>query len=76
MGIVVVHISVIVAAIGAKKFLGKKKITDFLIFSIQGNLNVGNNKETLFSTVTQLLPYIGYPRISNTIACLYEIIPE
>lgn len=31
VGIVVMHISVIVAAIGAKKFLGKKKkITDFL----------------------------------------------
>lgn len=43
---------------------------------IQGNLNVGNYKETLLSTVTQLLPYIGYPRTLNTINCLNEIIPE
>jgi 4-carboxymuconolactone decarboxylase len=26
---------------------------------IQGNLNVGNDKEILLSAVTQLLPYIG-----------------
>lgn len=43
---------------------------------IQGNLNVGNDKETLLSTVTQLLPYIGYPRTLNAINCLNEIIPE
>lgn len=43
---------------------------------IQGNLNVGNDKETLLSTVTQLLPYIGYPRTLNAIACLNEVIPE
>ena len=43
---------------------------------IQGNLNVGNNKETLLSTVTQLLPYVGYPRTLNAINCLNEVIPE
>jgi 4-carboxymuconolactone decarboxylase len=43
---------------------------------IQGNLNVGNDKETLLSTVTQLLPYIGYPRSLNAIRCLNEVIPE
>ena len=43
---------------------------------IQGNLNVGNDKETLLSTVTQLLPYIGYPKTLNAIACLNEVIPE
>lgn len=43
---------------------------------IQGNLNVGNDKETLLIAVTQLLPYIGYPRTLNTIACLNEVIPE
>jgi 4-carboxymuconolactone decarboxylase len=43
---------------------------------IQGNLNVGNNKETLLSTVTQLLPYVGYPRTLNAISCLNELIPE
>lgn len=43
---------------------------------IQGNLNVGNDKETLLSALTQLLPYIGYPRTLNAIACLNEVIPE
>jgi 4-carboxymuconolactone decarboxylase len=43
---------------------------------IQGNLNVGNDKETLLSTVTQLLPYVGYPRSLNAIRCLNEVIPE
>lgn len=32
---------------------------------IQGNLNVGNDKETLLNAVTQLLPYVGYPRALN-----------
>jgi 4-carboxymuconolactone decarboxylase len=43
---------------------------------IQGNVNVGNNKETLLSITTQLLPYIGYPRTLNAINCINEIIPE
>jgi 4-carboxymuconolactone decarboxylase len=43
---------------------------------IQGNVNVGNNKETLISVTTQLLPYIGYPRTLNAIKCLNEVIPE
>ncbi len=43
---------------------------------IQGNLNVGNDKATLLSVVTQLLPYTGYPRSLNAIRCLNEVIPE
>ena len=43
---------------------------------IQGNLNVGNDKETLLSVVTQLLPYVGYPRTLNAIRCLNEVVPE
>ena len=43
---------------------------------IQGNVNVGNNKELLLSVVTQLLPYIGYPRTLNAIKCLNEVISE
>lgn len=43
---------------------------------IQGNLNVGNDKEVLLSTVTQLLPYVGYPRTLNAIRCLNEVVPE
>jgi 4-carboxymuconolactone decarboxylase len=43
---------------------------------IQGNVNVGNDKKTLLSVMTQLLPYMGYPRTLNAIRCLNEVIPE
>ena len=43
---------------------------------IQANVNVGNDKELLLSVVTQLLPYIGYPRTLNAIKCLNGVIPE
>ncbi len=43
---------------------------------VQGNVNVGNDKVTLLSVVTQLLPYVGYPRALNAISCLNEVIPE
>jgi len=43
---------------------------------IQGNLNVGNDKEVLLSVVTQLLPYVGYPRTLNAIRCLNEVVPK
>lgn len=43
---------------------------------IQGNLNVGNDKQILLSVVTQLLPYVGYPRTLNAIRCLNEVVPE
>jgi 4-carboxymuconolactone decarboxylase len=43
---------------------------------IQTNINVGNDKETMLSVVTQLLPYIGYPRTLNAIRCLNELLPE
>lgn len=40
---------------------------------IQGNINVGNDKEVLLGVVTQLLPYLGYPRALNAIGCVNEI---
>jgi 4-carboxymuconolactone decarboxylase len=43
---------------------------------VQGNLNVGNDKDVLLSTVTQLLPYIGYPRSLNAIKCINEVAAE
>ena len=43
---------------------------------IQGNLTVGNDKEVLLSAVTQLLPYVGYPRTLNAIRCINEVVPE
>ena len=43
---------------------------------IQGNINLGNTKDVLLSVVTQLLPYVGYPRTLNAIRCLNEVVPE
>jgi 4-carboxymuconolactone decarboxylase len=43
---------------------------------VQGNKNVGNDKETLITAITQCLPYIGFPRTLNALACVNEIIPE
>lgn len=42
----------------------------------RGNLNVGNDKQTLLSVITQLLPYVGYPRTLNALAVLNEVAPE
>lgn len=42
---------------------------------IQGNVSVGSNRQTLINLMTQLLPYVGYPRTLNAINCLNEILP-
>lgn len=41
----------------------------------QGNLNLGNDKEVLLSVVTQLIPYVGYPRALNALSVLNEVVP-
>ncbi len=40
---------------------------------IQGNLNVGNDRKVLLVLITQLLPWVGYPRTLNAIKCLNEV---
>ena len=40
---------------------------------IRGNLNVGNNKEFLIDVLTQMLPYIGFPRTLNVLSLLNEV---
>lgn len=37
-----------------------------------GNMKVGNDKDFLIRVVSQCLPYIGYPRSLNAIACVYK----
>jgi len=39
---------------------------------VQGNLNVGNNRETLIGITTVLLPYIDYPRTLNALNALMK----
>jgi 4-carboxymuconolactone decarboxylase len=38
-----------------------------------GNMKVGNDKETLFSALLQLYPYIGFPRIANAIYSIKDV---
>lgn len=43
---------------------------------VRGNLNVGNTRKTLLTVLTQLIPYIGYPRTLNALRVLDEITLE
>lgn len=43
---------------------------------VGGNLKVGNSKEALIAAITQCLPYIGFPRTLNAIACINAVISE
>ena len=36
----------------------------------------GNRKETLLAALTVCLPYIGFPRTLNALACINEVLPE
>ena len=40
---------------------------------VQGNLSVGNDKEKLISTITVIMPYIGFPRTLNALSIVNEI---
>jgi 4-carboxymuconolactone decarboxylase len=37
---------------------------------VVANLNVGNDRQTMLTVITQLLPFIGYPRTLNAIRVL------
>jgi 4-carboxymuconolactone decarboxylase len=43
---------------------------------VRGNLNVGNGRDVLLDVITQLLPWVGYPRTLNALTCLNEVVPE
>ena len=40
---------------------------------LAANLNVGNDRGVLLSVITQLLPFIGYPRTLNALAVINEV---
>jgi len=42
---------------------------------VAGNLRVGNGRQVLLDAVSQLLPYLGYPRSLNAIAAINEVAP-
>ena len=43
---------------------------------VQGNANVGNSKQLLIDAMTQALPYMGFPRTLNALACINAVLPE
>ncbi len=43
---------------------------------VQGNISVGNGKEDLIDVLAQSLPYIGFPRTLNALACVNAVLPE
>jgi 4-carboxymuconolactone decarboxylase len=43
---------------------------------VAGNLNVGNDRARLLAVLTQLLPFIGYPRTLNGLNAVNEIAPS
>jgi len=42
---------------------------------VAANLTVGNDRQTLISVITVLLPFIGYPRTLNALAAINEAAP-
>lgn len=42
---------------------------------VAANRNVGNDRQLLIDVVTQLLPFVGYPRTLNAVAAIDEISP-
>ena len=40
---------------------------------VQGNLNVGNDKNLMIDALTQCLPYIGFPRTLNALQSINEV---
>ena len=47
-----------------------------LIAHAKGNMNMGNDKDFLICVVSQCLPYIGYPRSLNAIACINKAVEK
>lgn len=42
---------------------------------IQGNLAVGNDRETVIGAITQIMPYIGFPRTLNAMNAINQVVP-
>jgi 4-carboxymuconolactone decarboxylase len=43
---------------------------------VRGNVNVGNGRDVLIDVITQLLPWVGYPRTLNALAAVNEVAPD
>jgi 4-carboxymuconolactone decarboxylase len=43
---------------------------------VRGNLNVGNDRNVLIDVITQLLPWVGYPRTLNALNAVNDVAPD
>ena len=43
---------------------------------VRGNLNLGREPQYLIDVISQMVPYIGYPRVLNTIAIIEKVAAE
>ncbi|MCC8057792.1 carboxymuconolactone decarboxylase family protein [Cloacibacillus sp.] len=43
---------------------------------VQANLNVGNGEDLMIEAITQCLPFIGFPRTLNALACVAEVVKK
>jgi 4-carboxymuconolactone decarboxylase len=43
---------------------------------VRGNLNIGNGRDVLIDVVTQLLPWVGYPRTLNALNAVNDVAPD
>ncbi|MBV9161503.1 MAG: carboxymuconolactone decarboxylase family protein [Pseudonocardiales bacterium] len=69
----------------AVPYVGMAKVFDFLMLvslggcepqvkgHVAANLHVGNDRARLLDVLTQLIPYIGYPRTLNGLHVLDEL---
>lgn len=37
---------------------------------VRGNIHVGNSKEFMIAVISQIMPYVGYPRTLNALSCV------
>jgi 4-carboxymuconolactone decarboxylase len=42
---------------------------------VAANINVGNDRALLIAVITQLLPFIGYPRTLNALRAIDDVVP-
>ena len=47
-----------------------------LIVHLKANFNVGNDYETIVNVITQILPYVGFPRTLNALNCLNKVMED
>lgn len=43
---------------------------------VQGNANVGNSRQNLVDALAQMLPYMGFPRTLNALACVNAVLQD